>query len=133
MSKAKNENDSTNTVEIPEHHYVCNFQLDKSFCERHSGELEPVLQHLNEMFSAVGTEITVTDSTLTIDILEEKFRSVTTRKAGRKKKKGLDKSLEEINEFSRTHTMQETFDYSGLPAHPGRSLAQPDHTSAHFL
>ena len=25
------------------------------------------------------------------------------------------------------------FDYSGLPAHPGRSLAQPDRASAHLI
>ena len=42
---------------------------------------------LHDLFSAIGVEITVDDHTLSIDIAEEKFASVTTRKAGRKKRR----------------------------------------------
>lgn len=55
------------------------------------------------IFSSIGAVLTVVDHTLTIDINEEKFTSVTTRKAGRKRN-NLSKRYEEIMEYRETHS-----------------------------
>lgn len=99
--------------EIPDHHSVYSFPMDKSYCESHSKELEPILQQLNTLFAAVGTGITISDFVLNIDVNEEKFSSVTTRKAGRKAK-GVNKLYEEVQEYRKTHTAMETAEWLGL-------------------
>ena len=98
---------------LPVHHRICHLPLDKTYCSENADALEETLQELNELFSAVGVDITVLDHTLTIDINEEKFSSVTTRKAGRKKN-NLSKRYEEIMEYRETHTAGETFQWLGL-------------------
>ena len=98
---------------LPVHHRVCNLPLDKTYCSENADALEATLQELNEMFSAVGVEMTTDNHTLTIDINEEKFTSVTTRKAGRKRN-NLSKRYEEIMEYRETHTAEETFQWLGL-------------------
>lgn len=98
---------------LPEHHTIHCLPLDASYCIENADTLEAVLQDLNSLFSAVGVEITVDDHTLSIDITEEKFASVITRKAGRKKK-DANQRYEEIMAYRDTHTAQETFEWLGL-------------------
>ena len=98
---------------LPEHHRIHHLPLDASYCIENADALEAVLQDLNSLFSAVGMEITVDDHTLTIDVAEEKFTSVTTRKAGRKKK-DANQRYEEIMAYRDTHTAEETFEWPGL-------------------
>ena len=98
---------------LPVHHRICYLPLDKNYCLEHTDALEETLQELNELFSAVGALFTVSDHALTIDINEEKFSSVTTRQAGRKKN-NLSKRYEEIMEYRETHTAEETFQWLGL-------------------
>ena len=98
---------------LPEHHRIHYLPLDASYCIENADTLEAVLQDLNSLFSAVGVAITVDDHTLSIDITEEKFASVTKRSAGRKKK-DANQRYEEIMAYRDTHTAQETFEWLGL-------------------
>ena len=98
---------------LPVHHRISHLPLDTAYCAENADALEAVLQELNELFSAVGVEMTVDEHTLTIDINEEKFSSVTKRKAGRKKN-DINKRYEEIMEYRETHTAEETFEWLGL-------------------
>ena len=98
---------------LPAHHRISYLPLDKSYCEENAEALEAALQELNDLFSSIGTVLTVVDHTLTIDINEEKFSSVTKRKAGRKKN-DVGKRYEEIMEYRETHTAEETFAWLGL-------------------
>ena len=98
---------------LPAHHRISYLPLDKSYCEENADALEATLQELNELFSTIGTVLTVVDHTFTIDINEEKFSSVTTRKAGRKKN-DINKRYEEIMAYRETHTAEETFEWLGL-------------------
>ena len=109
----KKDADSVETTDLPEHHRIHHLPLDASYCIDNADALEAVLQDLNGLFSAVGVEITVDDRTLTIDVAEEKFASVTTRKAGRKKK-DANQRYEEIMAYRETHTAEETFEWLGL-------------------
>ena len=109
----KKDADSIETTELPEHHRIHYLPLDASYCTENADTLEAVLQDLNSLFSAIGVEITVDDHTLSIDIAEEKFASVTTRKAGRKKK-DANQRYEEIMAYRETHTAEETFEWLGL-------------------
>ena len=109
----KKDADSIETTELPEHHRIHHLPLDKEYCDNQPDALESILQNLNDLFSAVGVEITVDDHTLSIDIAEEKFASVTTRKAGRKKK-DANQRYEEIMAYRETHTAEETFEWLGL-------------------
>ena len=98
---------------LPAHHSINYLPLEKTFCEDKSAELEATLQELNNLFSSVGVEITVTDGTMAIDVNEEKFASITKRKAGRKSK-GMTKRMEEIMAYRETHTALETAEWMGL-------------------
>ena len=109
----KKDADSIETTELPEHHRIHHLPLDKEYCNNQPDALESILQNLNDLFSAIGVEITVDDHTLSIDIAEEKFVSVTTRKAGRKKK-DANQRYEEIMAYRETHTAEETFEWLGL-------------------
>ena len=109
----KTDADSVETTELPEHHRIHYLPLDKEYCDNQPDALESILQNLNDLFSAIGVEITVDDHTLSIDIAEEKFASVTTRKAGRKKK-DANHRYEEIMAYRETHTAEETFEWLGL-------------------
>ena len=109
----KKDADSIETTELPEHHRIHHLPLDKEYCNNQPDTLESILQNLNDLFSAIGVEITVDDHTLSIDIAEEKFASVTTRKAGRKKK-DANQRYEEIMAYRETHTAEETFEWLGL-------------------
>jgi hypothetical protein len=109
----KKDADSIETTELPEHHRIHHLPLDKEYCDNQPDALESILQDLNSLFSAVGVAITVDDHTLSIDITEEKFASVTTRKAGRKKK-DANQRYEEIMAYRETHTAEETFEWLGL-------------------
>lgn len=99
--------------DLPEHHRISYLPLDRDYCTNHADELESILQDLNSLFSTVGAEITVSESVLTIDVHEEKFASVMTRKAGRKAK-GFNKQYEEIMAYRETHTAMETAEWLGL-------------------
>jgi len=109
----KKDADSVEMTELPEHHRIHHLPLDKEYCDNQPDALESILQNLNDLFSAIGVEITVDDHTLSIDITEEKFASVTTRKAGRKKK-DANQRYEEIMAYRETHTAEETFEWLGL-------------------
>ncbi len=109
----KRDADSVETTELPEHHRIHHLPLDKEYCDNQPDALESILQNLNDLFSAVGVEITVDDHTLTIDVNEERFNSVTTRRAGRKKK-DANQRYEEIMAYRETHTAEETFEWLGL-------------------
>ena len=111
-----NENSKNDTAEaeaIPAHHRIHHLPLDETYCQDSADALEAVLQDLNGLFDAVGVLFTADDHTLTIDINEEKFRSVTTRRAGRKKKNASQR-YEEIMAYRETHTAEETFEWLGL-------------------
>ena len=105
--------DTSEEDALPSHHRISCLPLDKSYCEENAEALEAALQELNDLFSSIGTVLTVVDHTLTIDINEEKFSSVTKRKAGRKKN-DVGKRYEEIMEYRETHTAEETFAWLGL-------------------
>jgi len=109
----KTDADSVETTDLPEHHRIHHLPLDASYCIENADTLEAVLQDLNSLFSAVGVAITVDDHTLTIDVAEEKFASVTKRSAGRKKK-DANLRYEEIMAYRETHTAEETFEWLGL-------------------
>ena len=109
----KKDADSIETTELPEHHRIHHLPLDKEYCDNQPDALESILQNLNDLFSAIGVEITVDDHTLTIDVNEERFNSVTTRRAGRKKK-DANQRYEEIMAYRETHTAQETIEWLGL-------------------
>ena len=109
----KKDADSIETTELPEHHRIHHLPLDKEYCDNQPDALESILQNLNDLFSAIGVEITVDDHTLTIDVNEERFNSVTTRRAGRKKK-DANQRYEEIMAYRETHTAEETFEWLGL-------------------
>ena len=98
---------------LPVHHRICYLPLDTTYCSENADALEATLQEVNNIFSSIGAVLTVVDHTLTIDINEEKFTSVTTRKAGRKRN-NLSKRYEEIMEYRETHTAEETFQWLGL-------------------
>lgn len=87
----------------PTHHLITEFRLDDRYYTAHKEELEARLQELNDLFARAGIKLTADNSTtLKVDIHDEKYRSVTRRKAGRKKKK-FNKLLEEILEYRKTH------------------------------
>ena len=106
--------DPDSTPGIPEHHKIIHLPLDKVFYEENSSGLETILLDLNVLFSSVGTVITVEGTSLTIDIHEEKFHSVTTRKAGRKSKRMKTERYEEIIAYRKNHTAMETAEWLGL-------------------
>ncbi len=99
--------------ELQDHHKIKSLPLDKSYCSEKADELEAMLQELNQLLSTAGIEIRAEESTLTVDINEEKFASVTKRRAGRKKKNATQQ-YEEILAYRETHTVQETFEWLGL-------------------
>lgn len=102
-----------NKEELKDHHKVKSLPLDKAFCSEKADELEAILQELNQLLNAAGIEIRAEESTLSIDVNEEKFASVTKRRAGRKKKNATQQ-YEEILAYRETHTVQETFEWLGL-------------------
>ena len=99
--------------ELQDHHKIKSLPLDKSYCTEKADELEAILQELNQLLSTAGIEIRAEESTLTVDVNEEKFASVTKRRAGRKKKNATQQ-YEEILAYRETHTVQETFEWLGL-------------------
>ena len=99
--------------ELTDHHTIRVFPLDKAYCSARADELETILQEINDLLGSAGIEISAAESTLTIDINNEKFVSVTKRKAGRKKK-NASQQYEEILAYRETHTVQETFEWLGL-------------------
>ena len=105
--------DTDDSADLPTHHRISYLPLDSAYCEEHPSELESVLQELNDLFSSVGVEFSVTDSVLAVDVNEEKFTSVTTRKAGRKSK-DITKRYDEILAYRETHSAMETAEWMGL-------------------
>ena len=98
----------------PTHHLITEFQLDDRYYTAHKEELEARLQELKDLLARAGIKLTADNNTiLKVDIHDEKYRSVTRRKAGRKKKKS-NKLLEEILEYRNPHTVMETADWLGL-------------------
>lgn len=100
-------------TDMPEHHCIHYFALDATYYDAHADDLEAALQDLNELFSSAGILLTAEEGSLKIDVNEEKYQSVTKRKAGRKKN-DVGKRYEEIMEYRETHTAQETFEWLGL-------------------
>ena len=116
MMKASSEtlvSETDDSAGLPVHHRISYLPLDGGYCEEHPSELEAVLQELNGLFSTVGVEFSVTDSVLAVDVNEEKFTSVTTRKAGRKSK-DITKRYDEIMAYRETHSAMETAEWMGL-------------------
>ena len=100
-------------TDMPEHHRIHCFALDTAYYDIHADDLEATLQDLNELFSSAGILLTSEEGSLKIDVNEERFQSVTKRRAGRKKN-DVGKRYEEIMEYRETHTAQETFEWLGL-------------------
>ncbi len=105
--------ETEDNADLADHHRINYLPLEKTFCAEKSDELDSILRELNNLFSSVGAEITVTDGILAIDVNEEKFISMTKRKAGRKSK-GMTKRMEEIMVYRETHTALETAKWMGL-------------------
>lgn len=102
-----------NKSDLQDHHKIKCIPLDQRYCIEKAEDLEAILQELNNLLGTAGIEIRAAGSTLTIDVNEEKFSSVTKRRAGRKKKQA-SQMYEEILEYRKTHTVQETFEWLGL-------------------
>lgn len=100
-------------TDMPEHHRTHYFALDSAYYDIHADDLEAALQDLNELFSSAGILLPAEEGSLKIDVNEERFQSVTKRRAGRKKN-DVGKRYEEIMEYRETHAAQETFEWLGL-------------------
>lgn len=110
----KKEEQEINDLPVPDHHTVWQIQLDDKFYSKTPEALENMLQELNAKLQTVGIVLSADDYTiLKLDLNEEKFQSVTMRRAGRKKK-NANKMLDEIHEYLKTHTMQECADWLGI-------------------
>ncbi len=105
--------DKQKSNSLPEHHMIQHLPLDKTYCEESADALEAVLQEINGLLNPVGIIFTADEYVLTIDVCEEKFTSVTTRRAGRKSK-DTNKQYEEIMAYRETHTAMETAEWLGL-------------------
>ena len=100
--------------DLKSHHTILRVHLDDAYYSENPKELEEILQELNDRLDCVGIRLTASRKTvLRFDINNEKFSDVTTRKAGRKKKK-TDTTIAEINEYRATHTAMETAAWLGL-------------------
>ena len=89
-------------------------RLDNGYYSAHEQELEEVLQSLNQTLKNAAVTITADEDTvLRITVNLDKFRIITQRKAGRKKKR-TNILLEEMNEYRKTHTAMETAQWLGL-------------------
>ena len=99
---------------IPHHHLSKQISLNNLYYSFHKEELEQALQELNKQLEKAGVKLTADEYTyLTIDIDQEKFNSVTKRKAGRRKKK-TSVLYEQVMEYAKTHTSMETAEWLGL-------------------
>ena len=99
---------------IPHHHLTKQVSLNNLYYSFHKEELEQTLQALNKHLEKAGVKLTADEYTyLTIDIDQEKFNSVTKRKAGRRKKK-TSVLYEQVMEYAKTHTSMETAEWLGL-------------------
>ena len=96
------------------HYLKKEIRLDNAYYRENRQELEDILTELNDTLGNAAIAIYAdADTVLKININLDKFRNVTQRKAGRKKKRsGI--TIDEINEYRKTHTSKETFEWLGL-------------------
>lgn len=89
-------------------------KLDDNYYSAHKEELEKILQALNSEVNAAAIFLTADEFTeLNIEIDLDKLQMITTRRAGRRKKK-TNVLYEQIIEYSKTHTHMETAEWLGL-------------------
>ena len=89
-------------------------KLNDLYYSFHQEKLEQILQKLNEVLGNAAITITADEYTeLKIHIDLDKYQSITTRRAGRRKKK-TNVLYEQIVEYSKTHTAMETAEWLGL-------------------
>ena len=89
-------------------------KLNDLYYSFHQEELENILQKINEVLGNAAVTLTADEYTeLKIHIDLDKFQSITTRRAGRKKKR-TNVLYEQIVEYSKTHTAMETAEWLGL-------------------
>ncbi len=96
------------------HHLKKQMLLNNLYYSIHKEELEKTLQKLNTELSKAGITLTADEyTTLTIDIDQDRMTVLTTRKAGRKKKKS-GVLYEQVMEYAKTHTSMEVAEWLGL-------------------
>ena len=96
------------------HHFKKQIRLNNLYYTIHQEELETILQELNTELSKAGISLTADEYTyLNIDIDQDKMTVLTTRKAGRKKKKS-GVLYEQVMEYAKTHTSMEVAEWLGL-------------------
>ena len=96
------------------HHLKKQILLNNLYYSIHKEELEKTLQELNTELSKAGITLTADEyTTLTIDIDQDRMTVLTTRKAGRKKKKS-GVLYEQVMEYAKTHTSMEVAEWLGL-------------------
>lgn len=96
------------------HHLKKQIFLNDLYYTAHQEELEKILQELNTELSKAGISLSANEYTyLSIDIDLDKMTVLTTRKAGRKRKKtGI--LYEQVMEYAKTHTSMEVAEWLGL-------------------
>ena len=96
------------------HHLKKQILLNNLYYTTNKEELEKTLQELNAELSKAGITLTADEyTTLSIDIDQDKMTVLTTRKAGRKKKKS-GVLYEQVMEYAKTHTSMEVAEWLGL-------------------
>ena len=96
------------------HHLKKQLLLNNLYYSIHNEELEKTLQELNTELSKAGIILMADEyTTLTIDIDQDKMTVLTTRKAGRKKKRS-GVLYEQVMEYAKTHTSMEVAEWLGL-------------------
>ena len=96
------------------HHLKKQIFLSNLYYTVHPEELEQILQDLNAELSKAGITLTADEYTyLNIDIDQDKLTVLTTRKAGRKKKRS-GVLYEQVMEYAKTHTSMEVAEWLGL-------------------
>ena len=96
------------------HHMEKTIRLDHAYYGNNRQELEDILKELNDTLGNAAITLSADENTvLKIEINMDKYLAITHRKAGRKKK-STGVTIDEINQYRETHTLQETFEWLGL-------------------
>ena len=112
--KPKKKKKSQSEKKLKPHLLDETIKLNDLYYSFHQEELEQILQKLNEVLGNAAVTITADEYTeLKIHIDLDKFQMITTRRAGRRKKK-TNVLYEQIVEYSKTHTAMETAAWLGL-------------------
>jgi len=114
LPKPRTKKKSSSEKKLKPHYLDETIKLNDLYYSFHQEELEAILQKLNEVLGSAAVTLTADEySELKILIDLDKFQSVTTRRAGRRKKK-TNVLYEQILEYSKTHTAMETAAWLGL-------------------